>query len=139
MKKIIISITIFSLILPWLTFGAQQICYDPFCTTGLIQNRTGLGNVEPQVIAARIINVALTILGIICLVLVFYAGFIWMLARGNEEQITKAQEILKGAVMGLIIILASYSIASYVFNNLALVSNAYTGPASGVEYTGPTP
>lgn len=103
----------------------STICYDPFCEEGLIKADTGLGDVEPTIIMARIINTCLTLLGIVSLVLMVYAGFIWMLARGNDEEIKRAQEILKGAAFGLIIILASYSFAHFVFYNLEKITNAY--------------
>lgn len=67
---------------------------------------------------SRIINYALTFLGIVGLVLVIYAGAVWMLARGNEEEIKRAQEMLKGGVIGLVIILGSYALSYWVFTNL---------------------
>ncbi len=72
-------------------------------------------------IVGTIINVALGFLGVIFLLLTVYAGFLWMTAQGNEEQTTKAKGILTTAVVGLIITLAAYSIASFVVNQ---VSNA---------------
>jgi len=124
MRKILIAITIISFCLPWLVFAAD-ICYDPFCTTGLIQNRSGLGSVEPTIVMARIINMALSGLGFLSLVLIVYGGARWMLARGNEEEIKKAKDIIVGAVIGMVIVLASYSIAQFVFNNLVNITNAY--------------
>ncbi len=72
-------------------------------------------------IIGTIINVALGFLGVIFLLLTVYAGFLWMTAQGNEEQTTKAKGILTTAIVGLIITLAAYSIASFVVNQ---VSNA---------------
>lgn len=65
-----------------------------------------------------IINYALTFLGLVALVLMLYAGAIWMLARGNEEEVRKAQDILKGGFIGLVIILGSYAVSRFVFDNL---------------------
>lgn len=62
----------------------------------------------------KIIKVVLSITGTIFFVLTFYAGFLWMTASGNEEQVTKAANILKMAVIGLIISLAAYSITYFV-------------------------
>ena len=50
--------------------------------------------------------------------LIVYAGFLWMNARGNEQQVEKAKSILTQAVIGLIIVLASYSIAGFVVRSL---------------------
>ena len=68
-----------------------------------------------------IINVLLGFLGVIFLLLTIYAGFLWMTAQGNEEKVEKATGILKTAIIGLVIILAAYSIANFVVSQ---VSNA---------------
>lgn len=87
----------------------------------------GFGMREPRsvpVTAGRIINGFLGVLGIFAVVLIIYAGYLWMNARGNEQQVEKARSILTQAVIGLIIILAAYSIAGFVVRNLV---NATTG------------
>jgi len=53
-------------------------------------------------------------LGLIALVIVLYAGFMWMTSGGNEEKISKAKKILSAGVIGLLIILASYAITSFI-------------------------
>ena len=60
------------------------------------------------------INTALGLTGIILLVIIIYAGFLWMTAQGNEEQVTKAKNILKNAVIGMVLVFASYAIAWFV-------------------------
>ncbi|HLD21359.1 MAG TPA: hypothetical protein VJB65_00495 [Patescibacteria group bacterium] len=79
---------------------------------------TGLGTSSPTAIAMVIIGAFLGVLGIIAVSLILYAGFKWMTAAGNQEQVKKAQEMLKNAVIGLLIILASYGIALYIFSIL---------------------
>ena len=69
-------------------------------------------------IVATAVKAFLGLLGIIFLVLIIYAGFNWMTAQGEEEKVTKAKETLQSAVIGLIIIIAAYSITYFVFNNL---------------------
>jgi hypothetical protein len=64
----------------------------------------------------RIINVALGLLGMVILVLIIYGGFLWMTAAGNDDQVTKAKKIMTNAVIGLVIVMASYAIANFVFN-----------------------
>ncbi len=77
-----------------------------------------LGNESPVNIAAGVVDWVLGLLMIIALVLIVYAGFLWMLGGGNEENVKKSKDILKGAFFGVVIILASYGIATYVFENL---------------------
>jgi hypothetical protein len=49
---------------------------------------------DPREIAARIIRIVLGVIGTIFLVLTVYAGFLWMTAAGNDEQISKAKKLL---------------------------------------------
>ena len=47
-----------------------------------------------------------------------YGGFIWMLARGNEEHIKKAKEIIEAAILGLVIIFLAYTVTNFVLGRL---------------------
>ena len=76
----------------------------------------------PEIVGA-IINTFLSFLGIIFLCLILYGGFLWMTSVGNEQKIYKAKEVLRNAVIGLIIIMSSYGITFFVMN--ALVGATY--------------
>lgn len=65
-----------------------------------------------------LIQILLGFLGIIFLILMLYAGFLWMTAAGNEEKITKAKGIIKAAIIGLAIVLASYSITQFIVQSI---------------------
>lgn len=85
---------------------------------------TGLGTVDPTTTISRIINWGLTILGLLFLCLVLYGGIYWMLARGDEEKVSKAKNIIRAAIIGLVIVLASYGISKFVFTYLVNITNA---------------
>ncbi len=61
-----------------------------------------------------IIKFALSLVGMIFFALAVYAGILWMTASGNDEQVSKATNILKAAVIGLIIAISAYSITYFV-------------------------
>jgi hypothetical protein len=88
--------------------------------------KIGLTNKDPRLIAAQIIRVILGFLGIIAVSLIIYAGFLWMTSQGDEQKIEKAKNIIKNAVIGLIIILASFAIVSFIINKL--MGNDMPGP-----------
>lgn len=52
------------------------------------------------------------------LILVIYGGWLWMTARGNEEQVNKSKKIIIGAVIGIAIIVAARIIVELVFVGL---------------------
>lgn len=66
-------------------------------------------------IVAQIIQVFLSLLGIIFVVLMILGGYNWMTAQGDESKVEKAKSTIQKAVIGLIIIVASYSITYTVF------------------------
>ncbi|MBI2416206.1 MAG: hypothetical protein HYV33_06140 [Candidatus Kerfeldbacteria bacterium] len=91
---------------------AYTLEFDP----GLIlYGKSQLGANDPAYIVFTTVNTALIFLGLITVVMIVVAGFMWILAAGEEEKITKAKDLLKGSVLGLIIVLASYGLARFVF------------------------
>ncbi|MDD4900985.1 MAG: pilin [Patescibacteria group bacterium] len=64
------------------------------------------------------VSAFLGLLGIIFIVLIIYAGFSLMTAGGDEEKVSLAKNTLTRAVIGLIIIVAAYSITYFVFSSL---------------------
>lgn len=98
-----------------------------------VGNTIKLPDTDPRIIAGRIINIALGVLGIILLAIILYAGFLWMTSGGDSSKIEKAQKMIRNAVIGLVIILMSWAIAYYVINVLL---NA-TGGGGNTTGTGP--
>lgn len=93
---------------------------------GLIYGQyTGLGSTDVRVTIAKIIRVAMGILGIVAVVIILIGGFTWMTAGGNEEKVGEAKKWIFAGIIGLAIILSAYAIASFVINQL--VSATTTG------------
>jgi hypothetical protein len=65
-----------------------------------------------------IIKTGLSLLGVIFIILIIYAGYNWMTARGEEEKVTKAKETIWRAIIGLIILVSSYAIWTIIANIL---------------------
>ncbi|MBU0898154.1 MAG: hypothetical protein ABIJ83_02215 [Patescibacteria group bacterium] len=65
-------------------------------------------------VIGKVVGAVLAFVGAIFLILVIYGGFTWMLARGNEAEVTKAKDLITSAIVGLIIVLAAYAITKYV-------------------------
>ena len=71
-----------------------------------------------RILVGRIINGFLGLIGTFFVVLIIYAGFLYMTAQGNEEQIGKAKKMILNAVIGLAIVMSAYAIARFVVNVL---------------------
>ncbi len=72
------------------------------------------GESEPTVIVGRIIGAGLSLIGIVFFILTLYAGIIWMVARGNEDQAKKAINTIIAAAIGMIITMSAYAITSFI-------------------------
>ncbi|MBN2854002.1 TrbC/VirB2 family protein [Patescibacteria group bacterium] len=76
---------------------------------------------DPRIIAGRFIQFALGFLGILAVLLIMYAGFLWMSSGGDEEKISRAKKILINGVIGLVIILSSWALATFILNRFSNV------------------
>jgi amino acid transporter len=86
--------------------------------TQVMGDSAGFSDVSLGYIIATVIQAALSLLAIIFLVIMVFAGYRWMTASGNEESIKKAQESIKRAIIGLVIVILAYAITAFVFNQL---------------------
>ena len=75
-------------------------------------------DIKPQSVIMQIVLAALGFVGLIFLIMIIYAGFQWMTAGGNEEKIKDAKKRLQHSIIGLVIIVAAFAIATYVANIL---------------------
>ena len=130
MKKIlrqffILVLLCFFLILPYFVFatnptldslvnvaekgGNGAAAGGPYATLGNSGQQYAVSKIAGQLITAVI-----SLLGVIFLGLMIYGGYIWMTARGEEEKVKKSQDIIRAAIIGLIIIIAAYAITKFV-------------------------
>ena len=72
-----------------------------------------------EVLIAQIIQAVLSLIGVIFLILMIYGGYLWMTARGNEEQVTKAKGVITASLIGIIVVLGAYAISYFVISILA--------------------
>lgn len=77
-------------------------------------------NLPVTTIVGNMINVILSLSGILFVCLLVYAGILYLTAAGDDANVKKAKKLISSSIIGIIIIVASYAITSYVFN--ALVS-----------------
>lgn len=120
MKKIILS---FLLLLP-----LKTLALDTGLETAAPPSLINISSI-PQ--AAKIlINAALSLLGVLFIIMIILAGFKWMTAQGDAKKVEEAKENIKNAVIGLVVVLAAYSITYFVFQALGVEGFGST-PAQG--------
>ena len=133
MKKILLSIFLFSaLVLPVVVL-AQHGLDETAKAAGLGTDKT------ITTIIGNVLGTALSLISVVFFGLMIAGGVMWMIAHGNETLEEKGLATIRAAIIGLIIILASYAITQFVFNSVGAPS-AVTGggPTGDVEQdTGP--
>lgn len=85
----------------------------------------------------RGIQAVIGILGVVAVIMILYAGFTWLTAGGNEEQVKKAKKIIKQAVIGLIIISLAYALVAFVLGQ-RIFGGAPPQPQPGQQVPGET-
>lgn len=92
----------------------------PVDVIGELTNAATKGGVpitdQPEIVVGRLVKGFLGVLGMVALILVIYGGFLIMTGSkgGKEGDINKGKDVLKWAIIGLIIIFSSYAIADFV-------------------------
>lgn len=83
-----------------------------------LKGKTFGGDKDPQQIAAGVINVLMGFLGLVAVVIILFGGFKWMTAAGSEDKIEEAKKLLVAGVVGLVIILSAWGIATFVIDQI---------------------
>lgn len=81
-------------------------------------------------VGINVSNIILGIVGSLTLLMFVYGGVMMLISSGNSEQVTKAKGILMAAIIGLIIVFASYTIIQFVMSALGI--NDWTGDTSSI-------
>lgn len=110
------------LVLPYFVFAQDQASTSTML--GRLRNVAIKGgyasttdNYSLMAIVGLIIQAALGLLGAIFLIIMVIAGYNWMMSSGNEQRVEKAQNMIKRAIIGLVITLSSWAIWTFIFTN----------------------
>lgn len=122
LKKVILGISTLGLV-----FSAVGVDAQGIKDRGMLNSIAGKAGVADQGsvegVASKVIKTILSLTGLIFLILMVYAGVLWMTARGEESQVEKSQEIIKAAIIGLAVTVSAYAITVFVTGRLASTSD----------------
>lgn len=92
-----------------------------------------ISNSTPEGVAGLVVQSVLGLVGIAFFLLMLYAGITWMTAMGSAEKVAKAKTMMETAVIGLIIVSASYAVATFVFTQLTATPISETATSTATE------
>lgn len=74
----------------------------------------GDGDTDVRMTVVYIIRVVLELMALFFTVLIILGGFRWMNSRGNGDEVEKAKDQIKNAVIGLVIVASAFAITTWV-------------------------
>ena len=103
--------------------ASAQTTFAPGSPSGALNQAAGettLAGGEDQVFVTigNVVNIILGLLGIVFFILLLWAGFIWMTARGDTDKVAEATRMITQAVVGIIIILSAFAISNFAISQL---------------------
>ncbi len=111
-------------LLPATTFGqgltdAQK---DLDNIKGTLQAGGGAATASLPVLIGNLINVVLGVMGILFVILIVYAGILYLQGGMDKEKISKAKSLIVNAIVGLVIVVAAYAISSFIIQQVISVA-----------------
>jgi len=124
LKTLVATAGAAAMLLPYRVLAAPNPFIQAQNMVGNVGNTAGIqGGGGLTQMVGNLINVALGFLGVVFLVLMLYAGFLWMTAQGDDTKVKKAKDMIFQAIIGLIIIVAAYALTSFVMGSLLNATN----------------
>ena len=104
----------------------QESFFEGLSATG---ESAGLGDADSvnlPILIGNLIRSLFGFIGIIFMVLMFYGGFTWMTAAGNEESVAKAKRIITQAAIGLFVAIMAFAISDFIFDAITQAQSGTT-------------
>jgi hypothetical protein len=119
--------SLFFLLLP--SFSFAQDCRDGVPISkcikdfqGNVGEKSGFdtddATANPTVFLQPLIAAIFGVTGIIFFVYMFFGGYLWFTSGGDAEQLKKGHTAIRNAIIGLAIVLGSYSITAFVLTKI---------------------
>jgi len=96
------------------TVEAAKTYNDADSALNTVVQKTGIEQTDVFEMFGRTVKIAFLVIGTLFFALMVYAGLLWMTARGEEEQVTKARKTLIAAGIGIFILVGSYAGTMFV-------------------------
>lgn len=84
-------------------------------------------NVNLMGMISKVVGTALSLVGVIFLILFIYGGMLWMTAGGKADNTKKAKDLMVNAVIGLVLIFSAYFVTRFVVSELTSASQVVPG------------
>lgn len=114
--------------LPSFAQGILPPASGPACDQG---DATTCGNYQVNdfvVLAIKIANFILGIVGSLTLIMFIYGGVMFLISAGSSDKVGQAKKIIIASIVGLLIVFSSWLIIKYTTEALGVSSSSLTNP-----------
>ncbi|MBP6884795.1 MAG: hypothetical protein KBC17_03135 [Candidatus Pacebacteria bacterium] len=115
--KIVIAVSLGLVLLTNPVLAVKKIG-DAGTQLNQVVGKTGISQTPLPVFIGQMIKWALGTVGFVFFILMVYGGFLWMTARGNDDQVQKGKNTITAAVIGLAVIVSAYALTNFVTTRL---------------------
>lgn len=105
--RIGLAVATFILLTPLATHATTFTIFDYGGTIGF-------GTADLKTTIVNVVSVLLGLLSLAAVVMIIVGGIRWMTSGGNEEQLELAKKTISSAIIGIVIVLLSWAIVTYV-------------------------
>lgn len=105
-------------VIPMLAAVAAKDPHGLETTAKALKYTSSAAGTDIYTIIGTLVQVMLSLIGFVFFGLMLYSGLRWMIARGQEEFVTKAKDALRNATIGLVIVMAAYGLTRLIFVQL---------------------
>jgi cytochrome bd-type quinol oxidase subunit 2 len=74
---------------------------------------------SPEHALTSILNVTYMWAGVICVLILIVAGFLFVTSRGDPAQMKRSKDAIRGAVVGLVVVLVAFTITQFILGRLS--------------------
>lgn len=95
----------------------ESICVGPLCSSLQNGNNTSVMGLVGSTLG-KIINIAIIIGGFFMLLYLIWGAFDWITSEGDKEKLSKAQQKMQNAVIGMLIVVGALTIFGVVSGDI---------------------
>jgi hypothetical protein len=97
---------------------SKTIFNNGYTDTAKNANDVSVGNGSAQGLVVIISEVAMYAIGIVSVIMIIAGGIMYATSAGNDDKIKKAKKFIIGAIVGLIVAVLAWTLATFLTNAL---------------------
>lgn len=77
------------------------------------------GATDANVAVANLLNLVYTVAGMVAVIVIVIAGFLYITSRGNAEKTKQARNAIMGALIGIVVIMSAFVVTQFIIRGVS--------------------